>query len=140
MIEGYSKSDIDDLYYQFYAANWEHVFDCYGEELSDSLLHVLLIPMEEGGGLASIYDYRNADSFYSNMVYIKANKTGLKAEVNGYIYDVMSHELCHIVEGVGGGYNGSMFFPVWGDSKWAEIFTVRYFCSFEITACYIVAS
>ena len=122
VIEGYSKSDIDDLYYQFYAANWEHVFDCYGEELSDSLLHVLLIPMEEGGGLASIYDYRNADSFYSNMVYIKANKNWFKSRSeSGYIYDVMSHELCHIVEGVGGGYNGSMFFPVWGDSKWAEI-------------------
>jgi len=122
VMDGYSKSDINDLYYEFYAANWQHVFDCYGDELSDSQLHVLLIPMEEGGGLASIYDYRNSASFYRNMVYIKAHKSWFQNRAeSGYIYDVMAHELCHIVEGVGGGYNGSMFYPIWGDSKWAEI-------------------
>jgi len=122
VLEGYGKDDINDLYYDFYAANWKYVFECYGDELSDSCLHVLLIPMEEGGGLASIYDYRSSSSFYRNMVYIKANKSWFKnRSESGYIYDVMAHELCHIVEGVGGGYNGSMFYPIWGDSKWAEI-------------------
>ncbi|GAB1415376.1 hypothetical protein MASR2M117_07820 [Paludibacter sp.] len=122
VLEGYTKEDINDLYYDFYAANWNYVFECYGDELSDSCLHVLLIPMEEGGGLASIYDYRSSASFYRNMVYIKANKNWFKnRSESGYIYDVMAHELCHIIEGVGGGYNGSMFYPVWGDSKWAEI-------------------
>lgn len=122
MIDGYKKSDVDQLYYDFYAANWDYVFECYGEELSDSRLHVLLIPQEGGGGLASIYDYRSASAEYSNMVYIKANKSWFKNRAeSGYIYDVMAHEICHIIEGVGGGYNGSMFYPIWGDSKWAEI-------------------
>lgn len=122
IIDGYTVSDVNDLYYQFYADNWEYVFECYGEELSDSRLHVLLIPMEEGGGLASIHDYRSGGGNYTNMVYIKANKNWFKnRSESGYIYDVMAHEICHIIEGVGGGYNGSMFYPVWGDSKWAEI-------------------
>lgn len=114
--------DVDELYYQFYAANWEHVYNSYAEELSDSRLFVMLFPMEEGGGLASIFDYRSSGGNYTNMVYIKANKNWFKSpSQTGYIYDVMAHELCHIVEGVGGGYNGSMYYPIWGDSKWAEI-------------------
>lgn len=120
--EEYNVNDVDDLYYQFYAENWEYVFSCYGEELSDEQLHVMLFPLEEGGGLASIFDYRGGGGNYTNMVYIKANKNWFKNRAeSGYIYDVMAHELCHIIEGVGGGYNGSMFYPVWGDSKWAEI-------------------
>lgn len=122
IIDGYKKDDVNQIYYDFYAANWEYVFQCYGDELSDSRLHVLLIPTEGGGGLASIYDYRSSSSEYTNMVYIKANKDWFKnRSESGYAYDVMAHELCHIIEGVGGGYNGSMFYPVWGDSKWAEI-------------------
>lgn len=118
----YSLSSINDLYYEFYAQNWEYVFDTYGATLSDPRLHVLLFPMDDGGGLASIMHYRDAPH-HLNMVYIKANKSWFtNRSESGYIYDVMAHELCHIVEGVGGGYNGSMFFPIWGDSKWAEIF------------------
>lgn len=117
----YTKNDIHENYYKFYAANWSYVFQCYGEELSDPRLHVLLIP-EGGGGLASIFDYRSAGAGYTNMVYIKANASWFKNYgESGYAYDVMSHELCHIIEGVGGGYNLSVYYPVWGDSKWAEI-------------------
>lgn len=134
MIDGYTKEDVNELYYQFYAVNWEYVFQCYGQELSDPRLHVLLIPLEEGGGLASIYDYRSSGGYYQNMVYIKANKNWFKnASTSGYVYDVMAHELCHIIEGVGGGYNGSMFYPIWGDSKWAEILQYDIFTALGVS-------
>jgi hypothetical protein len=36
--------------------------------------------------------------------------------------DIPSHEVSHVVEGANNGVHGSPAFPVWGDSKWAEIY------------------
>ncbi|MDR1682744.1 MAG: fibronectin type III domain-containing protein, partial [Candidatus Symbiothrix sp.] len=132
MLEKDNAEMINDLYYDFYAQNWDYVFKTYGDALSDRRLHVFLFPLDDGGGLASIYDYRSDVGGYRNMVYIKANKAWFQSRSeSGYIYDVMAHELCHIVEGVGGGYGGSMFYPVWGDSKWAEILQYDLFKNLE---------
>jgi hypothetical protein len=132
MLEKDNVDMVDNLYYNFYAQNWDYVFNTYGDALSDRRLHVFLFPLDDGGGLASIYDYRSDAGGYRNMVYIKANKAWFKnRSESGYIYDVMAHELCHIVEGVGGGYSGSMFYPVWGDSKWAEILQYDLFKNLE---------
>ncbi len=35
--------------------------------------------------------------------------------------DMLSHELCHIIEGSGNNIHESPAYTVWGDSKWAEI-------------------
>ncbi len=123
MPEENTVNDVNELYYGVYAEQWDYVWDTYGDVLSDPRLYVLLFPQKDGGGIASIFDYRSADGKYTNAVYIKAHQDWFKEnKKEGYIYDVMAHEICHIVEGVGGGYNGSMFYPVWKDSKWAEIF------------------
>jgi hypothetical protein len=133
LLEKDSPEAISDIYYEMYAQNWEYVQATYGDVLSDPRLHVMLFPLDDGGGLASIHDYRSSTSRYSNMVYIKAYKDWFKGNSKtGFIYDVMSHELCHIIEGIGSGYKESMFYPIWGDSKWAEIFQYDIFKGMNI--------
>jgi len=34
----------------------------------------------------------------------------------------VTHEIAHVVEGASKGIHNSPAFPIWGDSKWAEIF------------------
>lgn len=41
--DGKVESDVDALYYTWYAQNWEYVFSCY-PEMSNNTLHVLLYP------------------------------------------------------------------------------------------------
>ncbi len=123
MLPGENPDEISNVIYEAYSENWEYVADTYGDALSDPRLYVVLLPTDEGGGVASIYAYSDPAGSYRNVVYVKTHRSNFKTTTkSGFAYDVMSHEIGHIVEGVGGGYSESMFYPVWGDSKWAEIF------------------
>jgi len=37
-------------------------------------------------------------------------------------FELVVHEIAHVVEGANNGADGSPAFPIWGDSKWAEFF------------------
>ena len=117
-------SIVSDVIFDAYSENWKYVADTYGDLIGDRRLHALLLPTNaSSGGAATIYTFDDSRSQYCNMVFVKIGRNEFKTTTKaGFAYDVMSHEICHIIEGIGGGYSGSMFYPVWGDSKWAEIF------------------
>ena len=49
-------------------------------------------------------------------------------------YDIASHEVAHVVESTAAGAQGSPSFPVWRDSKWAEIFQYDVYLALGLTA------
>jgi hypothetical protein len=72
-----------------------------------------------GGG--TISSYFDAFSNFRNAADGGANNWGLNAD-NRVARDILTHELCHIVEGSSNGVHESPAFEVWRDSKWAEFF------------------
>lgn len=133
--EGVSMVDLDISWmYEPYTKMWvairETYKDSYGEYLvSDPKLYIVPHYHADGGGLGRLYQYRDYDQLYRNIVHISVGKnSGWRWERNpgnagpNFLYDVMSHESGHIIEGIGSGKKNSPFYPVWLDSKWAEIF------------------
>ena len=52
----------------------------------------------------------------------------------GGAYDIVSHEIGHVVESTNNGMQGSPGFGVWGDSKWAEIYQYDLYVGLGMTA------
>jgi len=52
----------------------------------------------------------------------------------GWAIDAPIHEVGHIVEGAFGGVKGSPAFPIWGDSKWCEIFTYDVYLNIGVSS------
>jgi hypothetical protein len=68
-----------------------------------------------GGTVANRFD---ESSGFRNTIDVGDNGWN---QDNATLRDVITHEACHIVEGSAHGVHESPAFPVWGDSKWAEI-------------------
>ncbi|PWV54292.1 putative secreted protein (Por secretion system target) [Chitinophaga sp. S165] len=95
---------------------WEYVKDNYGS-FSDPKLNMVFHsePGYSGGHPAVVFD---ADHDYTN-----AGDLGGSWEAReGWNLHASIHEVGHIVEGGSKGIHNSPSFPIWGDSKWAEIF------------------
>lgn len=133
--EGVSMTELDlswmiTPYTEMWKAIRETYYDDYGELLvSDPKLYIVPHYHVDGGGLGRLFQYRDADQLFRNIVHISVGKnSGWRWENNpgngstNFLYDVLTHECGHIIEGIGSGLKNSPFYPVWLDSKWAEIF------------------
>lgn len=95
---------------------WEYVKQNYGS-FSDPKVNMIFHskPGYSGGHPAVVFD---ADHDYTN-----AGDLGGSWETReGWNLHASIHEVGHIVEGGSKGIHNSPSFPIWGDSKWAEIF------------------
>jgi|GEM_PF-3618034 len=133
--EGVSMADLDlSWMYEPFTKMWvairETYKDSYGDYLvSDPKLYIVPHYHADGGGLGRLFHYRDYNQLYRNIVHVSVGKdSGWRWERNpgngttNFLYDAMSHECGHIIEGIGSGLKNSPFYPVWLDSKWAEIF------------------
>ena len=101
----------------YFTRAWVYTKQRYGDYGPDKRLYAVFHTGKHGGGHPATYfdahhDFRNVidcgpDSWFSDQ---------------GNNLDLPTHEIAHIVEGASKGVHRSPAFPVWGDSKWAEIF------------------
>lgn len=117
--------------YEPFTKMWQTMKQLMGgaEIFSDPRLFIVLHETPDGGGLGRLFHYRDHDQKYRNIVHVTINKDWdwTRAETGGFKYDVLTHEVFHIVEGIGSGRKNSPFYAVWGDSKYAEIFQYAVF-------------
>ncbi len=95
---------------------WEYVKQNYGS-FSDPKLNMVFHSKAgySGGHPANVFD---ASHDYANV----GDLGGSWATREGWNLHASIHEVGHIVEGGSKGVHNSPSFPIWGDSKWAEIF------------------
>ncbi|MBW8685707.1 T9SS type A sorting domain-containing protein [Chitinophaga rhizophila] len=95
---------------------WEYVKQNYGS-FSDPKLNMVFHgkPGYSGGHPATVFD---SDHDFTNA----GDLGGSWAAREGWNLHASIHEVGHIVEGGGKGVHHSPSFPIWGDSKWCEIF------------------
>lgn len=95
---------------------WEYVKQNYGS-FSDPKVNMVFHsePGYSGGHPAVVFD---ADHDYTNA----GDLGGSWDTREGWNLHASIHEVGHIVEGGSKGIHNSPSFPIWGDSKWAEIF------------------
>ncbi|WP_205510719.1 T9SS type A sorting domain-containing protein [Longitalea arenae] len=103
--------------YTYMGDVWRYVKNVYGNFGSDPHLFAIFHTNKYSGGHPSTYfdashDYRNV---------IDVGPYSWTSGTGGDL-DITTHEVAHIVEGASKGIHGSPAFPIWGDSKWAEIF------------------
>jgi hypothetical protein len=91
----------------------------------------------ENFGPKHLYAFAHEDKYHGGTVNNRFDewadwRNTIDAGDNGWsqnndtLRDVLTHEICHIVEGANNGVHESPAFEVWGDSKWAE------FCQYDI--------
>ena len=107
--------------YQPFTDMWRVVKETY-PTLSDPKLYIVLHYDASGGGLGRLYHYRDEQQLYRNIVHVTLDGDWTAESTSGFKYDVLSHEIAHIIEGCASTRKYSVFFGVWMDSKWAEIF------------------
>lgn len=95
---------------------WEYVKQNYGS-FSDPKLNMIFHSKSgySGGHPSVVFD---ADHDYKNS----GDLGGSWDTREGWNLHASIHEVGHIVEGGSKGIHNSPSFPIWGDSKWAEIF------------------
>jgi hypothetical protein len=104
--------------YTYMGNVWRYVKSVYGSFGSDPHLFAVFHTNKYSGGHPSTYfdashDYRNVTD---------VGPGPWTSGGTGNDLDIATHEVGHIVEGASKGIKGSPAFPIWGDSKWAEIF------------------
>jgi hypothetical protein len=97
---------------------WKYVKKTYGSFGKEGRLYVILHSGKYGGGHPATYfdgshDYRNV---------IDVGQAGTWTDSTGWNLGATAHEIGHIVEGGSKNVHNSPAFPLWGDSKWMEIF------------------
>ncbi|WP_110057132.1 T9SS type A sorting domain-containing protein [Chitinophaga sp. S165] len=102
---------------QHLSALWRYTKRLYGSFGTEPQLYAILHTNKYGGGHPSTYfdgshDFRNViDAGYGPWTSATEND-----------YNLLTHEVSHIVEGASKNMHNSPAFGIWGDSKWAEIF------------------
>lgn len=109
---------------------WRYTKKTYGDFGGKPHLHAIFHAYKYGGGHPSTWwdahhDYRNV---------IDIGQAGDWHSQGGWNYDVISHEISHIVELGSKGVHGSPAFGLWGDSKWAEIFNYDVYVNLGMTS------
>lgn len=96
---------------------WRYTKSVYGSFGSDPHLFAIFHTNKYSGGHPSTY----FDASHDNRNVIDVGPGPWTSGTGGDL-DITTHEVAHIVEGASKGIHGSPAFPIWGDSKWAEIF------------------
>ena len=97
---------------------WSYMRDEYGSFGSDPRMYAVAHNNSEYG-YATINHRFDAGFGYRNVIDLGSFNWKTPTQVN---YEVITHELAHIVEGSNNNTKESPSFEFWGDSKWAEIF------------------
>jgi hypothetical protein len=116
--------------YDYVGDLWRYTKSNYGSAVfSNPRLFAVFHPSTGNAGHpATVYDashdYRNViDQHLSNPVSTDATAR-----------TIIAHELSHVVEFAASGVEGSPAFPIWQDSKWAEIFIYDAYVGTGMTA------
>lgn len=109
---------------------WRYTKKTYGDFGGKPHLFAIYHAYKYGGGHPSTWwdahhDYRNV---------IDIGQGGDWHTQGGWNYDVIAHEISHIVELGSKGVHGSPAFGLWGDSKWAEIFNYDVYVNLGMTS------
>ncbi|MBO9204967.1 MULTISPECIES: T9SS type A sorting domain-containing protein [Niastella] len=104
--------------YTYMGDVWRYVKNVYGSFGSDPHLFAIYHTNKYSGGHPSTY----FDASHDNRNVIDVGPGPWTSGGTGGDLDISTHEVAHIVEGASKGVKGSPAFPIWGDSKWAEIF------------------
>jgi hypothetical protein len=99
---------------------WRYVKRTYGNFGSESELYAIFHTAKYSGGHPSTFFDESHD--YRNVIDCGSSARDAWLSGQGNDLDIVTHEVAHIVEGASKGVHGSPAFPIWGDSKWAEIF------------------
>lgn len=104
----------------YLAKVWQYVKATYGGFGSESQLYAIFHTAKYSGGHPSTYFDDSHDRH--NVIDVGSSASNAWTSGQGNDLDITTHEVAHIVEGAAKGVHGSPAFPIWGDSKWAEIF------------------
>ncbi|MFL5747780.1 MAG: T9SS type A sorting domain-containing protein [Niastella sp.] len=104
--------------YTYMGDVWRYVKNVYGAFGTDPHLFAIYHTGKYSGGHPSTY----FDASHDNRNVIDVGPGPWTSGGTGNDLDISTHEVAHIVEGASKGVKGSPAFPLWGDSKWAEIF------------------
>ncbi len=99
---------------------WKYTKDTYGQFGKDGRLFVILHSGKYGGGHPSTYFDASHD--FRNVIDVGLGNLNAWMEPTGETIRIPVHEVGHIVEGASKGIHNSPSFPIWGDSKWMEIY------------------
>lgn len=96
---------------------WRYTKKTYGQFGNNPRLYAVYHTNKYSGGHPSTY----FDASHDNRNVIDVGP-GPWTNGTGNDLDICTHEVAHIVELASKGKHNSPAFPIWGDSKWAEIF------------------
>ncbi|WP_089833394.1 T9SS type A sorting domain-containing protein [Chitinophaga filiformis] len=102
---------------QYLGDVWRYTKKTYGSFGTDPHLFAILHTGKYSGGHPSTY----FDASHDNRNVIDAGAGPWTSATQGD-YNLLTHEVAHIVELGGKNMHNSPAFGIWGDSKWAEIF------------------
>ncbi|WP_113700027.1 fibronectin type III domain-containing protein [Nonomuraea lactucae] len=129
----YSTSDFDrsQTWVNDYVRKlWQYTKSNYGS-FSNPRLAAVLHPNPGGGVAGHIHGVFDSDADYRNKIDVTATSW---EENKNNTRDVVAHEMAHIVEGGSNGVHNSPSFPIWEDSKWADIYVYDAFLGAGLTA------
>lgn len=99
---------------------WVYTKKTYGSFGKDERLFVVFHSGKYGGGHPSTYFDDSHNN--RNVIDVGSGDPNAWIEATGNNIRVPVHEVGHIVEGASKGVHNSPSFPLWGDSKWMEIY------------------
>ena len=103
---------------------WQYTKQVFGEFGPDPLLYPIFHQGRYGGGHPS--SYQDASHDFRNVTDCGP---GPYHQGDRGVYEMVTHEISHIVESANNRAWGSPAFPIWGDSKWAEFFIYDVFAA-----------
>ncbi|MET0404378.1 MAG: hypothetical protein ABW123_18345 [Cystobacter sp.] len=104
----------------YLASVWKYTKRTYGHFGADPQLYAIFHTAKYSGGHPSTYFDAGHDN--RNVIDVGSSSSTAWTSGTGNDLDIVTHEVAHIVEGAAKGIKNSPAFPLWGDSKWAEIF------------------
>jgi hypothetical protein len=110
----------------FMSRLWQYTKNTYGAFGSDPRIFSIHHQGRYSGGHPSTYFDASHDN--RNVSDCGPGPWGMGA------VDLPSHEVAHVVEGANNGVHGSPAFPIWHDSKWAEIYQYDVYLALGMTA------
>jgi hypothetical protein len=106
--------------FKLMADTWIYTQKTYGSFGTDKRLFVVFHSGKYGGGHPSTYFDSSHDN--RNVIDVGSDDPNAWIDPTGNNIRVPIHEVGHIVEGASKSIHNSPSFPLWGDSKWMEIY------------------
>jgi hypothetical protein len=126
----YADDDVDrqsaSWLLPFMSRLWQYSKNTYGAFGNDPHIYSIHHQGRYSGGHPSTYFDASHDN--RNVSDCGPGPWGMGA------VDLPSHEVAHVVEGANNGVHGSPAFPIWRDSKWAEIYQYDVYLALGMTA------